>query len=54
MRIIRFEADTLAEPMPGRHAQDILSDENWDDWADLDWLADEDPEPDSDDEPEAA
>ena len=41
--------------MPGRHAQDILSDEGWDDWPDLD-LFDEDPELnlDPDDEREPA
>ena len=40
--------------MPGRSAQDILSDENWDDWADADLFDDEESELDPDDDPEAA
>ena len=53
--LIPAGADNLAEPMPGHHAQDILSDENWDDWPDLE-LFDEDPELnlDPDDDPESA
>jgi hypothetical protein len=55
MGAIPSRADTLAGSMPGHHAQDILSDENWDDWPDLE-LFDEDPELnlDPDDDPETA
>jgi hypothetical protein len=54
MRVISAGADTLAESMPGHRAHDILSDESWDDWDDFDLPGDEEPEQDSDDDPEAA
>ena len=54
MLVIASGADTVPEPMPGQRAQEILSGENWDDWPDLDLLGEENPEPDPDDEPDAA
>jgi hypothetical protein len=40
--------------MSGHHAQDILFDESWDDdWSGFDALADEDPELNPDDDPDA-
>jgi hypothetical protein len=54
MRDISAGADTVAGLMPGHRAQDILSDENWDDWPDFELLGDEEQELDSNDDPEVA